>query len=464
MSSPGPRESSSHTHYQRILRFAAVFLVIWGTWWFLFGFMGYSRVFFPTDYPSFGYIDLYPTFLAGKLFQAGEYDSIYNSRIFIQSHRDMHLKWLEYFLAHDLRNPGTSFVYAPLYLCLFGPLTSFFTSFTAYRSFWYIVNILAATVICLETLRLAGRNSWKMLLACAFCTSIFFPIPYAASLGQNILPAVALALLAFRFHEWNDSQGRMLACLCLILVVACKSWAVLLVLVFVYLRDWGTVAGTFGGIFLLLVWMPDWLFPPALSLGFREVSGQLVRLSLVSGNNVSLRGFLHRLNFPGWGTDLENYPRVEPPGGVFIAEGIVLLLVLAGVLFLLYSRRPDARTAFVCGLGLSILPSGICWHHYLSCFFPAAVFSLLVPNRGVLVKIVSGAFLVFESLSGLPGCYFGFLEPASVARAPTLWAVVFILPLLSGFLMVVSLLASRDSGSSGGVPPRIPENESSRPA
>ncbi len=425
------------------LHLLLVFLIISGTWYLVHQELDYADVFFfPVTYEYFGYFDLNPTFIAGKLYQMGEYDAIYFSRSFPADARALHPKWKEVMGTYRIRNFFTSYVNSPFYLWLLAPVTALFSSFALFMRVSVFVNTLACSVICLESLRLAGRETGLSSIPVALAAAMFYPFNYATSLGQNILPAAALCLLAFRCHERKDIPGAVGACVLLLLACACKAWLVSILAVFVYFRAWRIVLGTACSFFVFSVWMPGVLVHPTLSAGYRSVAGELVRLSLLTFNNISLRGLMHRLSAPDWGKGLFEFRTMFPPDWVFPAEAGVFLGGLMMLIPIFRKNPPGERTAFLCCLALSILPLGISWHHYVSCVFPAALFAVLSPASSRFSKLIGGGFLVFESLPFLPGCYYGNLVPETVMRAPGFWAGVFFLPTAFGVVLILSLLLS----------------------
>ncbi len=455
----------------------AIGLVVYGVWYLLFGRFRLSDVFFSALFENMGYIDLYPTFVASKLFQAGEYGSIYHPELFLESAKSMHTRWLEVARSLQIINFGTSFVYGPLYLMLVAPFVAVFDSFTTLRAISVFVNAMSIGIICGECLRLADRRSLLEVVGCALCAAVFFPFGYAAYLGQNTIPAVACALLSFRSLQRGGVAGRGGACFLVILACACKPWFIMLLGGFLALREWKIPIWTGICYILFFLWMPGFLVPGELSEGYWAVNRQLVRLSLLAWNNLSLRGFLHRLSFPSWGDYLGSFVRVPPPVfSVYLAEGVVLLLFFAifikglrpgqqvrnpgtrkgGGVDLAGKDAPDssdpspaASAGECCGnpsavflvcLSLMILPCGVSWHHYLACVFPLALTFLLTRKADLKVRLMAGGFLLFESLPVIPSCFYGNITPQAVHGSPELWASVFFLPTLLSILLAVAVI------------------------
>jgi hypothetical protein len=390
--------------------------------------------------------DLYPTWVAGRLFAAGRYDAIYHPSLWIFGSE--HPAWAALMEENGIpRQDGTSFTYSPIYLLLVAP---FATALSIRQASWamFLVNALSVGIIGLGCARLAGIRSLWIRLAIPVVASFSFPVLGAVWLGQNTLPCLALALLGERGLS-APSRGRQVAGLvCWWLAAAVKPWFVLAFLLLLAMRRWRQALVFLGGWAAIFVGLPFLLIPGPMREGYARVSENLLRVTVVPWNDVAIRAHLLRMSWPEWPALAMDWTPVVVPGWSFAVEAAFLAIV-AFVLLAWLRRRPAPELVFAVGLFAMLLPLGICWTHYLAFGLPmlvVAAFRAELP-KGVRIAGALGCIYVLLGFPHrLPTLLHGWREvgayAAQAAAAPLLTAWQVELPMLVFLAVAATVVAS----------------------
>ena len=314
-----------------------------------------------------------PTWIASRLFMAGRWEGIYQTRVWITP-VTAHPDWLEIY--DSIHAPtdyffGTSFTYSPLYLAVLAPIFSQLS--VAQLSFlMFGVNALCVAWVGAESMRLAGRTSNQEQLFVGLLFSCTVPAVYSAFLGQNVLLCLALLMISFRWVRSQTWWGQAVCALSWIAAVACKPWAVLLLPVLAFKRAWLPLLVTTVGLILAYGVLVPRLFPE-LDASYTEMSDALVRSASLAGNSMSVRTLLMRLDNPAWPRYLTSWSSLKLDYRLLAAEVGSLVVLGSAFAALLILRKPSLLVALLAGASLMIVPLGISWTHYLAFAFPAAL-------------------------------------------------------------------------------------------
>jgi len=391
-------------------------------------------------------MDLYPTWIAGRLWLAGHPEAIYHPKIGLFG-LDAHPEWLRALEAAGQINTGTSFVYPLPYLWLTTPLSRA-VSLDAFAALFLCLNALSALVLGAESMRLAGYRGFGLRLLGGVLVAASFPALYGMGLGQNALPAAALLLLAFRLLRFPGRAPLAAGVALLLLATAFKFWCVLAIPLLLLLRQpraFAAAALAWAAVFLVA----PRVLAPGLSKSYAAVVARLSEVSLVTYNNVSLRSLLHRLWWDGWGDAVDHWPLLEPPASVRVLE--TALLAAAGAVFcaLVLWRKPPRHRVLAAGLGLMLLPLGVCWTHYFVFAIPVALVVALDRELPVACRALGFALLGLLLVPWHPLVYRTPVSPADVAVAPGWYLVWLALPILLTQAAVFSALVPRTARAPG---------------
>ena len=385
-------------------------------------------------------IDGYPTYIAARLWLAGKHEAIYQLGLWVSE--GGHPEWRRMLVAHGILNAGTSFVYHPAYLLMMVPV-ALVLSFDEFVYFQLLLNALAMGVIVMESLRLAGAaNEDKRKLA-AFLAVLSFPAIYAAYLGQNVLPVLAMMLLSWRLLQ---RRRYFLASTLAAISIAMKAWVAPVIAMALFMH--GVAACVIGVTVLTFVLV---LFPllacPDLIQPYLDVVAKLTCITVFPYNNISVRAGLARLADNDWINHVYKWVPIVVPSGVRLAETmfVSVTMLVAGLAW--YLRRPAPNAAFVAALTLLLIMPSVCWTHYLVFVIPAAIWLALRAGgwrAGLGFVMLTMLAVPAHPLPGsiLPRIHFSeFVE-----RSPELLAWILVLPMLVIVLSGLSvLLAGRNT-------------------
>lgn len=386
-------------------------------------------------------IDGYPTYVAVRLWLAGKSEAIYQLGLWVSE--GGHPEWRRMLVEHGIPNAGTSFVYHPTYLLMMLPAVSALT-FDEFVYFQLVLNILAMGVVVMESLRLAGpANEDKRKLATFFAV-LSFPAIYAAYLGQNILPVLALILLSWRFLQHRQY---VLASGLAALSIAMKVWVAPVVVLAMFMHGVSACVVGVPVLFLTLVVLPL-LVVPELMPPYLEVVAKLTAITVFPYNNISVRAGLARLSDSDWIAYVFRWVPITVSSGVRYAETAFLSLTILAAGMVWYLRRSAPNAIFVAALSLLLIMPSVCWTHYLVFAIPAAIWLALrtkgwPPCVGFMVLAITA--VPWHPIPGsiLPRTYFtDFVE-----RSPESLAWVLVLPVLMVVLIGFSILLSRRNAS-----------------
>lgn len=387
--------------------------------------------------PKFLHIDLYPTYVAGSLWFQGQLDAIYHAEIWITD-VTAHPAWTRELQSLNTRNVGTSFVYHPVYLWLMLPLVSAL-SLHEFALLFFVLNAISAIVVGSEAMRLAGVRALSIRGVGGLLTAFTFPAIYGAALGQNVMPAAALILMGFRALESGHRLGGVGL---LLAAIAFKPWCVLVLPALLLLGWWRASAVGAVAYGLIYVLVP-YVIAPTLFEGYRTVVARIVDTSLVSYNNVSLRGFLHRLSWADWGTHVRVWMPQEMPAETRLVEAALLGGIALAFLGVALWKRPDRRTLFVASFALLLLPLGVSWTHYFVMVVPITVCIVVDTTRRRETRLLALAQLGLLFYHYIPLPYHSASwSPDRVVAGPMLWAVYYFAP--TAFCLAVVFAALLD--------------------
>lgn len=330
--------------------------------------------------------DLYPAWIAARLWEAGQYADIYQGGVYVQQPQSA--AWLALMdQNHIPREIGTTFSYNPVFLWLFGPLLRA-VELRAASQWTMALNALAVAVIGGVCARLADLRRPAQILGLTAMVALSFPAITALKLGQDTLLCLAVGLLGLQLVRREDG-GRWGGLGLLGLGCVLKPWFVaVFAVVWAMRRRREAVLGLVGWA-LLLVALPWALAPRAMSDAYATLNASLIRDTIIPLNNVSLLGHIVRLNVPEWPKALNIWLPVTPPAWILGLVGVLLAgLLVPGVLWL--RRSPAPERVLVVGLVAMLLPLSVCWTHYLAFGWPllaVASFHLNVSPRVRLIGL-----------------------------------------------------------------------------
>lgn len=394
------------------------------SWWLVFGHVPWRCT-----------IDLYQSYLAGELFARGQHDAIYHATFFADASTRAPA-WAEGMARLGIPddNHGT-FAYGPIYLALITPLV-LVTSLGMFSTLVFAANALAAVTLGVFSMRLAGEKSTRKQAVAGLVVGLLAPSVYAAMLGQNVLIAIALGVVAFD----RLLAGRTaLAIALLLLSCACKPWCAALLLVVPFVRGWRVFASAALAYVVIFVALPIALFPRAIVEGYAAVNRSLLTLSVLAFNDVSVRAFVHRLSWPGWGVDIVTFRELHVGGRALAVEVVLVVTIVASFVVGMVRARPRKPVIVAVACALSLVPLGVCWTHYLVATVPAIALSRTSAARAPRIAgLVQLAVLVSLHLFSrwIP-------SSATIAVAPAAFAIVFALPIVSTLALSATLVRSR---------------------
>ena len=378
-------------------------------------------------------IDLYPTFVAGRLLASGHDSAVYHSVLW--AHGDtLSPLWRAMMQAHHIGRADSTYVYGPAYLWLMLPLTTAW-SWSYFKLFWLGLCALSAAFIGISCMTLAGRTPWQWRAAGALLAASSFGSYYGTALGQNVLPALALTLLGYRLYV---RAGHVAGLAPLLLALLFKPWLVLFLPALLWLgrvRGCAVLAVSYAA---LQLGLPS-LVSPALLQGYLGTLKRLSGASLVDYNNVSLRAFIHRNAWEEWPNYASAYAAMDLPASLYTIEYVALALVALLALGLTVKVRPSGDTVFCASLCLLLLPLGICWTHYLVLSLPACIL-LSFGDHPERARRSVGVLGLCMLLLPLPWV-FASLPSVDLAHA-ALWSVLLLVPWLITLLLGNTVLTA----------------------
>jgi hypothetical protein len=236
--------------------------------------------------------------------------------------------------------------------------------------------------------------------------------------------------------------------LLLLLATALKPWCVLAIPLLLLLRQpraFATTALAWAAVFLAA----PRVLAPGLSKSYAAVVARLAEIELVTYNNASLRSLLHRLSWSGWGEAVERWQPLELPAGLRMLETAVFAAAGAAFFALVLWRKPPRHRVLAAGLGLMLLPLGVCWSHYFVFAIPVAVVVALDRELPAACRVVGLALLVLLLVPWHPLVYRTPVSAAEVAVAPNLYLLWYALPLLLTQAAVFAAVAPRPAPAPG---------------
>lgn len=402
--------------------------------------------------PHWFSLDLYPTYVAARVWMQGHPDAVYHPALWIPGNAG-HPAWVAE--VRKLGVPagdGTSFVYGPTYLLMALPLARWL-SLPQVAVLVYAANALATAFIGSESLRLAGVRRMAPRALGGVLAGLTFPVISAAWLGQNTLLALALVLLGYRALHRRTWLGVTFW----VLAACFKPWIVLLLAVLPLMGRWRAFGGGVLAWLALDVGLPHAVCPPAILDGYRAVLARLARITVVADNNVSLRGLLARLADPTWVRSIKIWHATEVTPRDLHLEVAIAAAVALGALALIVRRRPPDDVVFAACTALALFPLGVCWSHYLAFTLPATTVAALRPGVSRPTRAVGIAGLVWlfaMRTHAMPDLLHEGVfvpRPEEAAEMPDYWAAFYFFPTVVYLSVVFALLG----GARGDCPGRV---------
>lgn len=385
-------------------------------------------------------IDGYPTLIASRLWFEGHWQFIYHDELWPRAFGNP--EWKRHLLELKIISGGTGFVYHPLYLFALAPLIGWM-NYDAFIVVWNIICALSFGLVFAESARIAQLDDREnrtlfVLFACAS-----FPALYAASLGQNIVPALALLLAANHLAE----RGSWSAWPVLALAIAAKVWILpiaALMFAIQFARGKKCFAACGAVILIVLLIGVPWLTAPELFSRYIKIAGNLSETSMFAYNNVSLRALISRLIDMNWISESHRWiPRVAPREiktlELLVIAPVFLLLVLIAL-----RRRPPFRAQFVAACAFSTLLPGISWTHYFVMIMPAIIYLYGSGSKVLRLAALPLMFILALPWHNLHGEKNLWPNASQVLLHPTLYAVIFATPLVLALLTTLLTIIARD--------------------
>lgn len=379
-------------------------------------------------------IDGYPTLIASRLWLEGHWQSIYHDELWPPAFGNP--EWKRHLVELKIMSGGTGFVYHPIYLFALAPFVGWM-NYDQFILVWNVICALSFGLVLAESARIARLDrisNWTLL---AFIACASFPVLYAASLGQNIVPALALLLAANHLAE----RGSHSAWPVLALAISAKAWtapiaALMLARQFVSgkrsFAAWG-----FGILLGLLVGVP-WLVAPELLSHYARIAERLSESSVLAYNNVSVRALITRLIEINWTQESHHWiPRVAVKE-IRILEILIIAPVFLLLVLITLRRRPPFSAQFVAACAFSTLLPGISWTHYFVMIMPAIIYLFGAGNQALrLTAIILMSFLAFP-WHHLHGAKYLWPSESNVHLHPKIYAAVFAIPIV--FALITAFL------------------------
>lgn len=400
-------------------------------------------------------VDVKPTYVAAKLLLRGESEAVYHPHNWVSA-KTAHPLWQAEVqrLGEPLEN--TSFVYNPVYLWAATPLAAWLT-LSQFISLVLLLNVAFVIVLGFQVSGLVGIADFTERVLLTVLVAASFPVAYAVTLGQNIVPALALILVGFRSMSQPGAR-RAVGIASLLAAVACKPWLVLVLPVvgLVHgLRAFGMVAAAYGTVFVVV----PYAFAPALMAAHHQVIANMTDALIVAGNNLSARALLTRLAHPEWLSVFARWFYAGTPPEIRSLELLIVVPLSAAFAWALWRTRRTAtlEAQLASTLCIMLITLSVCWSHYLVMTIPAAALALLgrsdrwhtaVRAVGVMQLGVLFTRWYMRPIGPLP-----YVDP--LFEHPTLAAWLYAVPLsaamLTGFVILLAgATAARPTASIDG--------------
>ena len=387
------------------LRLTAALLIT-----FALAFFGYYSIDTLSD-PVFA-IDFSPYYVAGQLLADGR-----NAELIPEPGADLMTSRAKPYLDNFRRyffpdsEVSTGWIYLPGYAWLFRPLAGL--EFPVAARLWLVVNILlscgAVALVILARPWLGDprygpwRFAWLVFLGLTF--QPIFDNMWHGNISALILFAFCLSYLLLRRGR-NGLAGFVLG-----LVVVLKFYPALIVLYFVWRRNWAFVIGALLGSFAMigLSWLTVGLNGLLTYAGV--ILAELQSGGVAAFNNQSLTGFLLHILTKG---DINGWGNASMPLPVTLLRYALLLALVSAIIWVM-RRRPervsdpimaqDLDLALV--IGVMLLASPATWYHYYVWLLLPLVFvfdSLLTGSTTrarLVVFAVAYGLIVVQGLAGI---------------------------------------------------------------
>jgi hypothetical protein len=339
------------------------------------------------------YFDLVPTYVAGQMWLAGNWDGVYQPEIWLHGSAG-DPGWRTEIARIGYPGMLNTYVYHPWYLVLTLPLAAAL-SLHGFTSVFVVLNAIALAWIVRQSLRWGGVEDRRWHYAAVLLLCFSFPVVYGVQLGQNTLIALALVLLAVRIFEsgrpWVGGSVMLLA-------MAAKPWFLLLLGIFPFLGWLKRTFGMVAGYALVMVALPLLALPEALTRDYQAMLARLPVQSILAHNNVSLRAVIHRLGKDDWPNHLLSWVPIPVAPTNRSIELAILVVLGAAAAYLLYRCRGERRVLYS-GMVLALLPVGVLWNHYIVMGIPLLIAGLLEAEKKSSVWLLWIAALVAFAVS-----------------------------------------------------------------
>jgi hypothetical protein len=395
-----PASGSSSRWLARWLLPPFVVLIICTTWYF-------------EDPRDTGHrvLDLTPSYIAGTLFIQGSYDAIYPRSEAIWPHASggWHPAWQAEVERLGLELHDSFFAYNPLYIVLFMVPIAYLLSIQVFGVLVLVLNGYCAYYIGSETARLCSVENRYLRAVTGLLAALSFPATYAANFGQNTIIICAMLLLIIKLLASEQSPSashqtqadsppvrpgpgwRRLTLgaglLCLIFIM--KPWTFIALGYFLLTRRWLVLAWGSGAFVVVTQVLPRMVIPQELMNHYSSFASYLPFASCVACNNISLRGLIHRLSWPGWTQDLQTWRAMRVPSEVLALEMTLLAAMAALFVVILLWRKPRHEVVIVSTLAMLILVPGICWSYYLVFVIPVTAAACLLKSLSWYTRLLA---------------------------------------------------------------------------
>ena len=321
---------------------------------FLYCFIFLSSLVIKDNILNSNFIDMYPTWIASKLYLEDKKAEVYNNSAYGLGRS---IDWIN--TESDIIKLGmseTNFVYLPTYLYPF-VLLNLIIDYSTFKILFLFLNIsIISYLIAIYFYK--NKISFYLKYTILSILLISEPIRDILKLGQNI-PLFALSLHFFYLNIIKNNIKSSV--FYYILLLTFKPWGIVFGIYPFLLRKWKLLVSISSAMVIYLMY--QYLFENTLFLGFLNLLIEHSKINLFTINNISLYNFLAKLLFiPSSENILLSWKPFEIKHGIIIK--LFLLYTTCTFIYIAFSSKSKKISSLVT-FALPLLLNNIFWNHYL---------------------------------------------------------------------------------------------------
>jgi alpha-1,2-mannosyltransferase len=284
-------------------------------------------------------------------------DSYLDFRVYFEAA----INTLQYGDPYSTTDPNMSYLYPPLTIILFLPLTVF--SVTSAEKIWLVLSILLF-ILSLWILFKFLRISWRSYegLAYSICCLVFFPFKFTLGMGQINMVILFFLILFLYFYE----KQKTLSGLFLTVAIFIKISPLLFLGELFLRKQWNILFGVVVTALCLSI-MSLFMFPLPTAYYISSILPSISQAWPTAYYNQSLTGFLGRLPVMAY--------------MLIIARSLIVLgvLVITSVIVKKYEKERNQLLVLSSIFPVLLIISSFSWQHH---------FILLIPSYIILSHVV----------------------------------------------------------------------------